>query len=417
MERLAHAIDDEIVTHAVSGIDHPTAAEEFTTYTVTLEKPANVGFGINMSPDCVVKSFGSAESCAHRGGVVKDSVILKVNDKSVKSRAEIISVCQYLMPGDCATFLLRGDGPGTVHKDGHEVAAIEYFEALSSRFVELGGLTTDGVFREAGSHDAVSELQASIDARLESAGGSDQAAIVRDVLRNHSNVHNVATLLGRCLRNQPKMIAPHRFRQCHALADSDAGGAACDEFVAAHLSSRGGSLLRSLVGLLQQIDATATRMTADNLSKVFAPTIIQRENPQEMATHIAADAAFVSHLIRKLPPGPIAEASSAVTVGAQIHVGVKAAPQAERSEATESDEEEFGEDDWDEARAGDAVSVSRRMQLDQSERDSHRAGLASLETLMASASSTDGESEEDTAGDGSVMDEFALLEAMLADSG
>jgi hypothetical protein len=57
------------------------------------------------------------------------------------------------------------------------------------------------------------------------------------------------------------------------------------------------------------------------------------------------------------------------------------------------------------------------MQLDQSERDSHRAGIASLETLMASASSTDGESEEDTAGDGSVMDEFALLEAMLADSG
>ena len=42
-------------------------------------------------------------------------------------------------------------------------------------------------------------------------------------------------------------------------------------------------------------------MTADNLSRVFALTVIKREDPMEMAQHVTSDAAFVSHLIQRLP--------------------------------------------------------------------------------------------------------------------
>ena len=69
----------------------------------------------------------------------------------------------------------------------------------------------------------------------------------------------------------------------------------------AGLPEPGQGLLRLLLALLQQIDADATRMTADNLSRVFALTVIKREDPLEMANHVTSDAAFVSHFIRHLP--------------------------------------------------------------------------------------------------------------------
>jgi hypothetical protein len=156
-------------------------------------------------------------------------------------------------------------------------------------------------------------------------------------------------------------------------------------------------------------------MTVDNLSKVFAPTIMRRANPQEMAIHVAADAAFVSHLIQKLPPGPTGNAASAAAL--DVQTDAKAPLQTERTAGGESDEEEFGEDDWDEARAGDTVSVSRRMQIDQAEGGSCNAGaVASLESLLkasSSSSSSNASTDDESAEATSVMDEFALLEAML----
>ena len=52
-------------------------------------------------------------------------------------------------------------------------------------------------------------------------------------------------------------------------------------------------LLRALLGFLQRVDAKASRMTPDNLSRVFAPTVLKREDPMDMMRHVANDAAFV----------------------------------------------------------------------------------------------------------------------------
>ena len=96
------------------------------------------------------------------------------------------------------------------------------------------------------------------------------------------------------------MIPPELFPQCDQLVRKGADGVACEGFMAG-LPEPGQGLLRLLLALLQQIDADATRMTADNLSRVFALTVIKREDPLEMANHVASDAAFVSHLIQRLP--------------------------------------------------------------------------------------------------------------------
>ena len=69
----------------------------------------------------------------------------------------------------------------------------------------------------------------------------------------------------------------------------------------AELPQPGQRLLRLLLSLLQQVDADATQMTADNLGRVFAMTVIKRQDPTEMAQHATGDAAFVSHLIQCLP--------------------------------------------------------------------------------------------------------------------
>ena len=96
------------------------------------------------------------------------------------------------------------------------------------------------------------------------------------------------------------MIPPELFPQCDQLVRKDADGMACEGFIAG-LPEPGQGLLRLLLALLQQIDADATRMTADNLSRVFMPTVIKREDPLEMANHVKSDIAFVSHLIQRLP--------------------------------------------------------------------------------------------------------------------
>ena len=123
---------------------------------------------------------------------------------------------------------------------------------------------------------------------------------VQDVLYACDDVHNVSTCLGRWLRDQPRMIPSEVFPKCDQLVADSVDGPACERFVA-ELPQPGQRLLRLLLALLQQVDADATRMTADNLGRVFAMTIIKREDPMEMVQHATGDAAFVSHLIQRLP--------------------------------------------------------------------------------------------------------------------
>ena len=64
-----------------------------------------------------------------------------------------------------------------------------------------------------------------------------------------------------------------------------------------------GPLLKKVVGLLQRIDGTATRMTPENLGMVFAPIFIHREDPQLAMKHAKDDGVFVRLLLEHVPPG------------------------------------------------------------------------------------------------------------------
>ena len=194
------------------------------------------------------------------------------------------------------THVVHGDGADVALPWSMDLDQEEFFREAMSRLTELGALTTDGIFRVAGANDAVSQMKTDM----------EDGKSARDVLSACSDVHDVSTCLGRWLRDQPMMIPPEVFSKCDALVAEDADGPACEAFVK-ELDEPGQTLLRLLLSLLQQVDAQATRMTPDNLSRVFALTIIKRDDPMEMAQHVTSDAAFVSHLIQRLPVPPVEE--------------------------------------------------------------------------------------------------------------
>ena len=167
---------------------------------------------------------------------------------------------------------------------------LDFFRHATKRLVELGALTADGIFRLAGSNDDVSAMMEQLRA----------GAPPHGILSACDEVNDAATFLGRWLREQPMVVPVDRFAECDALLAAAADGAACEEFVGS-LPEPGQGLLRALIGFLQRVDAEATRMTPDNLSRVFAMTLIYRDDPMDMMTHVVSDASFVSLLIQKLP--------------------------------------------------------------------------------------------------------------------
>ena len=175
-----------------------------------------------------------------------------------------------------------------------DLAPHDFLYECEAWLLELGALTTDGIFRVAGSNDTVTAMKKAM----------QDGEPARDVIRSSSDVHDLSTCLGRWLREEPAMVPASAFAQIDALAAAD--GAACEAFMAG-LPEPGQALLRTLIALLQEVDGDATRMTADNLSRVFALTIIKREDPMDMAKHVATDAFFVSLLIQKLSHDEAAE--------------------------------------------------------------------------------------------------------------
>ena len=91
-----------------------------------------------------------------------------------------------------------------VHDSGEEQRAawkvdlrpVAFFKEATTRLIDLNALTTDGIFRIAGSNEAVSQM------KLEMEGGKPAV----DVLNACSDVHDVATCLGRWLRDQVRLL-------------------------------------------------------------------------------------------------------------------------------------------------------------------------------------------------------------------
>ena len=188
---------------------------------------------------------------------------------------------------------------------------LDFFRHATRRLVELGALTANGIFRLAGSNDDVSAMMDELRA----------GTPPRDILSACDEVNDAATFLGRWLREQPMVIPADRFAECDALlaaagVESADDSAACEAFVGS-LPEPGQGLLRALIGFLQRVDGEATRMTPDNLSRVFAMTLIYREDPMDMMTHVASDASFVSLLIQKLPKSWWSEAGAEPPAGKQ----------------------------------------------------------------------------------------------------
>jgi hypothetical protein len=94
------------------------------------------------------------------------------------------------------------------HLSGH----LAFFPAVCDRIEQLGGLSTEGLFRIPGSNDVVAELL-----ERASAAGGDVAAI-GDVLKDCTDVHDAASLLSKWLREENALIPSSEFQRCGEVA-------------------------------------------------------------------------------------------------------------------------------------------------------------------------------------------------------
>jgi hypothetical protein len=100
-------------------------------------------------------------------------------------------------------------------------------------------------------------------------------------------------LISRWLRNRGLARIPaDTHAACAACAAADAPASEAAQSISSIVdridaaSAPTGLLLRAVVELLQRVDPDATKMTAENLGVVFGPTLIYRENPEELMTHV-----------------------------------------------------------------------------------------------------------------------------------
>ena len=77
-----------------------------------------------------------------------------------------------------------------------DLRPVSFFKEATTRLIDLNALTTDGIFRIAGSNEAVSQM------KLEMEGGKPAA----EVLNACSDVHDVSTCVGRWLRDQVGLL-------------------------------------------------------------------------------------------------------------------------------------------------------------------------------------------------------------------
>ena len=95
--------------------------------------------------------------------------------------------------------------------DAHLGGRLAFLPAVCRRLEALGGLTTEGLFRVPGAHDAVREL-------LERVGDVSAADGYDAVLQGCADVHDAASLLTKWLREQNQLIPEASFARCAELA-------------------------------------------------------------------------------------------------------------------------------------------------------------------------------------------------------
>ena len=95
----------------------------------------------------------------------------------------------------------------------HLADRLAFFPMVCARIEELGGLTTEGLFRIPGSNEAVSELLEKVSA----AGGN--RATINDIIESCTDVHDCAGLLGKWLREENAMVPSSAFQRCMELAN------------------------------------------------------------------------------------------------------------------------------------------------------------------------------------------------------
>ena len=212
----------------------------------------------------------------------------------------------------------------TVDGAGQQIASDRHGLLLGmlSRLRHLSALTTEGIFRVPGSRSDVDQLLVVVQAE----GLLTQASSA--ALLGCSDVHTMASLLRAWLRSAP-LIPPTAFAQFEQLALADDGSDQAATPVESCLSTLPAAnqvLLRVLIGFLQHVDAASTKMTADSLGMVFAPTLLCRDGQDvmEMMKNIQNDGKVVSALVRSLPRREAAEEMDEIQDGR--HAGKRRFP-------------------------------------------------------------------------------------------
>ena len=182
----------------------------------------------------------------------------------------------------------QADGPGGA--EGRQ----QTFDALAARLVELGGLHKEGIFRIPGPTKQLNKLQQQL--------AREPAAAAARVADSCSDVHTVAGLLQRWLRNLDSPVVPE---PCHRLWDEAASQLETADAVSLRQMVWGlpvpqQRLLCALVKLLQQVDEVNTRMSPANLGKIFAPQLVRRDDVTVVVARLPFDSALVAKLIELL---------------------------------------------------------------------------------------------------------------------
>eukprot|EP01048_Picozoa_sp_COSAG05_P017528 COSAG05_NODE_2404_length_3106_cov_123.921849_2_plen_391_part_00 len=179
------------------------------------------------------------------------------------------------------------------------------FLQMTAMLKQLGYESTEGIFRVPGEKQLVeTTLTLLLEARKRSAGPE----VTQGILAGCTCVHAAASLLRMWLRKQPPIIPRAAFPAFEAIVAQQQQGneriAGAVQKAVGSISPNAQALLRALVSFLQSVDPHATKMSADNLGMVFAPTLLCRDDadPMEMMMHVKSDGRCISLMLQALPP-------------------------------------------------------------------------------------------------------------------
>ena len=178
---------------------------------------------------------------------------------------------------------------------------------IADRLTELGAFSTLGLFRENSSVTEVEELEQ----QLVALGSRESAGTIKAVLAGCRDVHVLTSLFRRWLRTiiqQTPLVPAELFPASESLSEACKPEMGKEYAAAAVIRFRDQlpypALVQAIVEVLQKTAAaeSLTRMDAVNLGKVFAPTLIHREQAEFAKVNL--DAQSIALLIQFLPGAP-----------------------------------------------------------------------------------------------------------------